>query len=184
LTQCPTNLGTGMRASVMLHLPALSKKGAMRNLSTTVSKLGLTLRGSYGEGSEVSGDIYQLSNQVTLGISEKAALQNLTSIAMQIISQEKQARTLLVKDEDFMDKICRAYGILKSAYKLTSKELTNLLSYVSLGAAEGIIEVPLQKLCTLFIELQPATMNASSQTPLTQAQRDLLRAQKVREALN
>lgn len=184
LTQCPTNLGTGMRASVMLHLPALAKKGAMRNLSTTVSKLGLTLRGSYGEGSEVSGDIYQLSNQVTLGISEKAALQNLTSIAMQIISQEKQARAILVKDEDFMDKICRAHGILKSAYKLTSKELTNLLSYVRLGAAEGIIKVPLEKLCTLFIELQPATMNASAETPLTQAQRDLLRAEKVREALN
>lgn len=184
LTQCPTNLGTGMRASVMLHLPALSKKGAMRNLSITVSKLGLTLRGSYGEGSEVSGDIYQLSNQVTLGISEKAALQNLSSIAMQIISQEKQARALLVKDEDFIDKIYRAYGILKSAYKLTSKELTDLLSYVRLGASEKLIDVPLEKLCTLFIELQPATMNAESDTALTQSQRDLLRAEKVREALN
>ena len=184
LTQCPTNLGTGMRASVMLHLPALSKKGAMRGLSTTVSKLGLTLRGSYGEGSEVSGDIYQLSNQVTLGISESAAIQNLSSIAMQIIAQEKQARALLVKDEDFLDKIYRAYGILKSAYKLTSRELTNLLSYVRLGASEGILSVPLEKLCTLFIELQPATMNALSDEPLSQSQRDLLRAERVREALN
>lgn len=183
LTQCPTNLGTGMRASVMLHLPALSKKGAMRGLSTTVSKLGLTLRGSYGEGSEVSGDIYQLSNQVTLGISEGAAIQNLSSIAMQIIAQEKQARALLVKDEDFMDKIYRAYGILKSAYKLTSRELTNLLSYVRLGAAEGILNVPLEILSSLFIELQPATMNAESEAPLSQSQRDILRAERVREAL-
>ena len=151
LTQCPTNLGTGMRASVMLHLPALSKKGAMRGLSTTVSKLGLTLRGSYGEGGETSGDIYQLSNQVTLGISESAAIQNLSSIAMQIIAQEKQARAILVKDEDFMDKIYRAYGILKSAYKLTSRELTNLLSYVRLGAAQGILNVPLETLSSLFI---------------------------------
>ena len=184
LTQCPTNLGTGMRASVMLHLPALSKKGAMRGLSTTVSKLGLTLRGSYGEGSEVSGDIYQLSNQVTLGISESAAIQNLSSIAMQIIAQEKQARAVLVKDEDFMDKIYRAYGILKSAYKLTSRELTNLLSYVRLGAAQGILNVPLETLSSLFIELQPATMNAQSEAPLSQSQRDIKRAEKVREALN
>ena len=184
LTQCPTNLGTGMRASVMLHLPALSKKGAMRGLSSTVSKLGLTLRGSYGEGSEVSGDIYQLSNQVTLGISESAAIQNLSSIAMQIIAQEKQARALLVKDEDFMDKIYRAYGILKSAYKLTSRELTNLISYVRLGASEGILNVPLETLSALFIELQPATMNAQSEAPLSQSQRDLLRAERVREALN
>lgn len=183
LTQCPTNLGTGMRASVMLHLPALSKKGAMRGLSTTVSKLGLTLRSSYGDGSEVGSDIYQLSNQVTLGINETAAIQNLSSIAMQIIAQEKQARAILVKDEDFIDKIYRAYGILKSAYKLTSRELTNLLSYVRLGASEGILDVPLEKLCTLFIELQPATMNAENEAPLSQSQRDLLRAERVREAL-
>ena len=184
LTQCPTNLGTGMRASVMLHLPALSKKGAMRGLSTTVSKLGLTLRGSYGEGGESSGDIYQLSNQVTLGISESAAIQNLSSIAMQIIAQEKQARAVLVKDEDFMDKIYRAYGILKSAYKLTSRELIGLLSYVRLGASEGILNVPLETLSALFIELQPATMNAQSEESLSQSQRDIKRAERVRESLN
>ncbi len=183
LTQCPTDLGTGMRASVLLHLPALSKKGAMRNLTATVAKLGLTLRGSYGEDGEVLGDIYQLSNQVTLGISEKAALQNLNSIALQIVTQEKQARALLVKDEDFMDKIFRAYGILKSAYKLTSKELTNLISYVRLGTTEGLFDIPVEKLSALMIELQPATMNTQSQTPLTRSQRDIKRAEAVREAL-
>ncbi|MBR5438250.1 MAG: protein arginine kinase [Clostridia bacterium] len=183
LTQCPTDLGTGMRASVLLHLPALSRKGAVRNLTTTVAKLGLTLRGSYGEDGEILGDIYQLSNQVTLGISEKAALQNLNSIALQIVTQEKQARSVLVKDEDFMDKIFRAYGILKSAYKLTSKELTNLISYVRLGAAEGLFDIPVEKLSTLMTELQPATMNTQSETPLTRSQRDIRRAEKVREAL-
>ncbi len=184
LTQCPTNLGTGMRASVMLHLPALRKKGAMRSLSATVAKLGLTLRGSYGEGSEISGDIYQLSNQVTLGISEKAALQNLTSIAMQIVSQEKQARASLIKDEDFIDKIYRSWGILRSAYKLTSQELTNLISYVRMGAAEGIIDVPAEKLTQMFIELQPATINVAEGKSLSQSERDILRAEKVRKELS
>ncbi len=184
LTQCPTNLGTGMRASVMLHLPALTKKGAMRRLSTTVAKLGLTLRGTFGEGSEGVGSIYQLSNQVTLGISESAALQNLSSIAMQIVTQEKQARALLVKDEDFIDKIYRSWGILRSAYKLTSQELTNLISYVTVGACEGIIDVPTDKLIAAVIELQPASLNVAEGQKLSQSQRDILRAQKVRELLN
>ena len=183
LTQCPTNIGTALRASVMLHLPALNKKGAMQRLSTTVAKLGLTLRGSYGEGSEVSGDIYQLSNQVTLGISEEAAIKNLNSIAMQIITQEKQARALLIKDEDYLDRIYRAYGILKSADKLTSKELINLISYVRVGVSEGILDIPAEKLRELTVLLQPATLNALSGKTLTQAERDILRSQKVREEL-
>ena len=183
LTQCPTNIGTALRASVMLHLPALSKKGAMQKLSTTVAKLGLTLRGSYGEGSEISGDIYQLSNQVTLGISEEAAIKNLNSIAMQIIAQEEQTRALLIKDEDYVDRIYRAYGILKSAYKLTSKELMNLISYVRVGVSEGILDIPTEKLRSLTVLLQPATLNASCGKILSQTERDILRSQKVREEL-
>ena len=183
LTQCPTNIGTALRASVMLHLPALSKKGSMQRLSTTVAKLGLTLRGSYGEGNEISGDIYQLSNQVTLGISEEAAIKNLNSIALQIIAQEKQTRALLIKDEDYLDRIYRAYGILKSAYKLTSKELMNLISYVRVGASEGILDIPTEKLRSLTVLLQPATLNANSDKVLTQTERDILRSQKVREEL-
>ena len=96
LTQCPTNLGTGLRASVMLHLPALARGGAMPRLANTVAKLGLILRGAYGEGSKPIGDIYQLSNQVTLGISEQAAIRNLESIAGQIIAQETAARETLL----------------------------------------------------------------------------------------
>ena len=183
LTQCPTNIGTALRASVMLHLPALSKKGAMQRLSTTVAKLGLTLRGSYGEGSENSADIYQLSNQVTLGISEEAAIKNLNSIAIQIITQEKQARAILIKDEDYLDKIYRACGILRSAYKLTSKELMNLISYVRVGVSEGVLDIPAEKLRALTVLLQPATLNTSEGKMLTQTERDVLRSQKVREEL-
>lgn len=184
LTQCPTNLGTAMRASVMLHLPALTKKGAMQRLASTVAKLGLTLRGTYGEGSEITGDIYQLSNQVTLGISEESAIKNLSSITTQIISQEKQARAALVKDDDYIDNIYRALGILKSAYKLTSKELIRLISFVRVGASESVIEIPKEKLSALMVELQSATMNVSNGKVLTQNERDVLRAKAVREALS
>ena len=94
LTQCPTNLGTAMRASVMLHLPALRRSGQLSVLSSTISKLGLSLRGAYGEGRESRGDIYQLSNQITLGITEQAAIENLQSITRQLVTQERAAAVL------------------------------------------------------------------------------------------
>lgn len=183
LTQCPTNLGTGMRASVMLHLPALVRKGAMRRLSSTVSKLGLTLRGAYSEGVEAVGDIFQLSNQVTLGISEEAALRNLGSIAMQIITEEKQARASIVNDSEFIDRIYRANGILRSAYKLSSKELVGLTSLVLLGAEEKIIDAPMEKLASMNILLMPATLRMTEGESLSRDERDILRAKKIREVL-
>lgn len=183
LTQCPTNLGTGMRASVMLHLPTLGRSSAMSRLATTVAKLGLTLRGAYGEGSEPIGDIYQLSNQVTLGISEKAAIQNLKSITQQIVTQEKQAREALLKDDLFIDKIWRAYGILKNAHMISCNEFTNLVSLVRLGASAGIINVELSTLSRLLIEMQPATINANAGKAYSSAQRDVLRAKSIKEAL-
>lgn len=183
LTQCPTNLGTGMRASVMLHLPALVRKGAMRRLSSTVAKLGLTLRGAYSEGVEAAGDIFQLSNQVTLGISEQAALQNLGSIALQIYEQEKQARAAVISDSEFIDRIYRSKGILQSAYKLTSKELVNLTSLVLMGAEEKIIDVPMQELASMNILLMPATLKKSEGENLGRDDRDIVRAKKIRELL-
>lgn len=105
LTQCPTNLGTGLRASVMLHLPALEQTGAAAKLAANVQKLGLTLRGTYGEGSKAQGSLYQLSNQVTLGISEEAAVQNLSGIAQQIIDQERRARKALAEQPNLCDAI-------------------------------------------------------------------------------
>ena len=183
LTQCPTNLGTGMRASVMLHLPALVRKGAMRRLSSTVAKLGLTLRGAYSEGVEAAGDIFQLSNQVTLGISEQAALQNLGSIALQIIKEEKQARAAVIADSEFIDRIYRSKGILQSAYKLNSKELVNLTSLVLLGAEEKIIDVPMEKLASMNILLMPATLKKAEGKNLSRDERDIIRAKRIREVL-
>lgn len=183
LTQCPTNLGTGLRASVMLHLPALSRSGAMPRLASTVAKLGLTLRGAYGEGSQPVGDIFQLSNQVTLGISEKAAIQNLNSIAMQITQQEKQARASMLKDDKVIDKIWRAYGILTSAHMMSCNEFTDLVSLVRLGAAQGIIDIPLDTLSRLLIEMQPATINVLEGKNLTPSERDVIRAKTVKETL-
>lgn len=183
LTQCPTNLGTGMRASVMLHLPALVRKGAMRRLSSTVAKLGLTLRGAYSEGVEAAGDIFQLSNQVTLGISEEAALQNLGSIALQIITEEKQARAAVIKDSEFIDRIYRSKGILQSAYKLSSKELIGLTSLVLLGAEQKIIDVPMEKLASMNILLMPATLKKAEGEGLSRDERDIVRAKRIRELL-
>lgn len=183
LTQCPTNLGTGMRASVMLHLPALSSKGAVSRLASTVAKLGLTLRGTYGEGSEPIGDIYQLSNQVTLGISEKAAIKNLQSITGQIIAQEKQARKEILSDNRVIDKIYRAFGILQTAHMLSWGEFTSLVSLVRLGAFGKLIDVETTELSRLLIEMQPATINAREGRALSAAERDVIRAEEVRNAL-
>lgn len=183
LTQCPTNLGTGMRASVMLHLPALASKSAVSRLSSTVAKLGLTLRGTYGEGSEPIGDIYQLSNQVTLGISETAAIKNLQSITDQIIAQEKQARKELLSDPRVIDKIYRAFGILQTAHMLSWGEFSSLVSLVRLGAAGGLINVACEELSRLLIEMQPATVNAHEGKALSASERDVIRASAVREAL-
>lgn len=183
LTQCPTNLGTGLRASVMLHLPAISRKGTLPQLASTVAKLGLTLRGAYGEGSQPVGDIFQLSNQVTLGISEEAAIRNLNSIALQITQQEKQLREALLKDDVFIDKIWRAYGILKSAHMLSCSEFTDLVSLVRLGAAQGILNIPLETLSRLLVEMQPATINAVQNRNCSPTERDVIRAKTVKEAL-
>ena len=183
LTQCPTNLGTALRASVMLHLPALSHSGLMPRLSSTIAKLGLTLRGTFGEGSKIVGELYQLSNQVTLGISEQAAIQNLDAIARQIMEQEESARETLRQDNVFIDRIYRAWGVLGSAYMLSCSECTDLLSLVRLGAALGILDLPLDTLTKLLTVIQPATLSVSQGRDLPAAQRDVLRAQKVKEAL-
>ncbi len=183
LTQCPTNLGTGMRASVMMHLPALSKCSQMSKLASTVSKLGLTIRGTYGEGSNPKGDIFQLSNQVSLGISERAALDNLKAITMQIATQERSAGEEFVKNVNVMDRITRAYGILSSARLLSTDEMLELFSWVRLGAIYGIIEADISKLNELTETMQAATLSCEAGKDLTSDQRDEIRAKAVREKL-
>ncbi len=183
LTQCPTNLGTAMRASVMLHLPALTRCGQISRLANTVSKLGLTIRGAYGEGSHPGGDIYQISNQITLGITEETAIANLKSIVLQLVAQERAAAAEMIKNPVEEDKIYRALGVLRNARLLSTDEFMELISVVRLGAARGVLETNLEKINELIVSMQPATvsvMNANADSP---AQRDAVRAAAVRAAL-
>ena len=184
LTSCPTNLGTGMRASVMLHLPALREIGQINNLARTVGKLGLTLRGAYGENTSAAADFYQLSNQVTLGISEKNAMDNLKAIAMQIVSQERKAREELKENDNFQDKIYRAMGILKYARKINSKEFMNLISLVRLGVSQGLFDIKYEIIGELIAKMQPATLMAEANAELDVDLRDKLRAKLIREKLD
>ena len=185
LTQCPTNLGTGMRASVLLHLPALTACGQMSSISSTVSKLGLTVCGSYGEGSVPMGDIYCLSNQVTLGISEKAAIENLENITKQLVSQERQARERLAKSIDIQDSVSRSLGLLKSAMVMTHDEALKLLSNVRFGILSGQIkDVTADVVDSLMEKIEPATLMVNSGKNLSAQERDIERAKILREALS
>ncbi len=184
LTQCPTNLGTGMRASVMLHLPALTMNGQIHKLINTISKLGLTFRGAFGEGTKATGDMYQLSNQITLGISEEFAIKNLKAITLQLCANERAAREELLKSIDTEDAIFRAYGTLKWARLLSTQELMDNLSLVRLGSVAGKISVPIETLNELMISMQPASINVLAAQKLDEKERDTIRATKVRNRLS
>lgn len=183
LTQCPTNLGTAMRASVMLHLPALTATGKISGIASTVSKLGLTIRGAYGEGSSARGCIYQMSNRITLGITEQAALDNLSAITLQIAAQERAAQSLLLRNPAEEDKVFRAAGILKNARLLSGDEFMELISLVRMGTARGVFDFPLEKINELIVNMQPATINAAHGKNLEPSERDAIRAKGVREVL-
>ena len=182
LTQCPTNLGTGLRASVMLHLPGLTESGAMPRIASNLSKLGLTIRGTYGEGSKSIGALYQLSNQITLGLSENEAIENLRSITVQLMEEERKARAQMSEEIAWQDKIDRAAGVLKSARVLSSSEFMELLSYIRLGLSTGVQQgVTTQELNALMVNAQPATLMARAGKQLDETQRDVLRADMARE---
>ena len=184
LTQCPSNLGTGMRASVMLHLPALQEKNIVQQLAATVSKLGLTIRGMYGEGSKVQGAMYQLSNQVTLGITEREAIDNLKAICEQIIKEERHWREALAKTPQTQDRIYRSLGILKHARLLSGKEFMSLISHVRMGVSSGLIEeITAEQISALLVDAQPAMLMKRTGRELQADERDALRAQLVRERL-
>lgn len=182
LTQCPTNLGTGLRASVMLHLPGLTESGTMPRIASNLSKLGLTIRGTYGEGSKSIGALYQLSNQITLGLSENEAIENLRSITVQLMEEERKARAQMSEEIAWQDKIDRAAGVLKSARVLSSSEFMELLSYIRLGLSTGVLQgVTTQELNALMVNAQPATLMARAGKQLDETQRDVLRADMARE---
>lgn len=183
LTRFPTEVGTAMRASVLLHLPALARNWEIARLSSTVEKLGLSLRGPYGEVDAANGDIYRLSNRLTMGLSEKTALENLRSVTLQIATRERAAREVLEKDVAYMDKIYRAYGVLSTARVLTSAEMAELLSAVRLGAVGGYIPVKPETVNELSVLLQPATLNVELGGGSNSAIRDAKRAEHIRAVL-
>lgn len=180
LTACPTNTGTGMRASVMMHLPALTVTNNMGRIISSASKLGLTVRGLYGEGSKAYGNLYQVSNQVTLGVSEEETIQSLENIVSQIEKHEKEAREKLKDNEEFADKLWRSYGTLKYARIVSSAEAKALISDVILGKNMGIIDTEEKMpLIALMVETEPALiMNGEK---LTAAMRDKKRGTLLRE---
>ncbi len=184
LTQCPTNIGTGMRASLMLHLPGLQESGAMGKIAASLSKLGLAIRGLYGEGSDPVGAIYQLSNQVTLGITEQEAVRNLQDIAGQLVLQERSAREKLSENIQVLDEIYRSYGILMYAKLVSNSECMKLLSNVRFGVEMGCFEVDFETINRLIIEIQPATLMKNIGKKLTPGERDHIRAKLVRTALS
>jgi protein arginine kinase len=186
LTACPTNVGTGMRASAMLHLPGLVLSELINQVIQAVSKIGLAVRGLYGEGTEAMGNLFQISNQTTLGDKEEDIINRLTKVVETIIGKEHDARQVLIqkKSNTLWDQIGRAYGVLTYAHAMTSKEALNLLSIIKLGVDLGAFpedrRLPIDE---LFIDTQPAHLQKSSQQKLNAEERDHLRAQIIRERL-
>lgn len=187
LTHCPTNLGTGMRASVMMFLPALTMAGRIRELSDQLSKIGLVMRGMYGEGTAAQGSLYQISNQITLGITEEDTLKKLADVIGQIKNSELSLRKLIneEKNPDLVDRICRAEGTLRYAFMLSSTEFISLYSDLRLGVALGLVhDISLETLDSLLVSLLPATLILSeSEPPKTEKARDILRAKRIKEVL-
>ena len=187
LTHCPTNLGTAMRASVMMFLPALTMAGKIDSLAKGLSKIGLTMRGFYGEGTDAQGCIYQISNQITLGITEEDTLKKLADVVKQITENENELRALITpeKNPQIVDKICRAEGILRHAYMLSSREFLSYYSDVRLGLALGIVHgIEYQTLDSLLVEMMPYSLALSeNKQVMSDRERDILRAGRVKKAL-
>jgi protein arginine kinase len=188
LTACPTNLGTGIRVSVMLHLPALKMTGHIDKFFNATRDMDLAVRGLFGEGTEAMGDFYQISNQVSLGISEEEIISDFTrTIVPKIVEYEIAARKhLLSKEDDILnDKIYRALGVLRNAYLISSQEALLLLSHVRMGVNMNRLEgISIPTINELFQLTQPAHLQLNNGRILDPTQRDVLRAQIIREHLN
>lgn len=186
LTACPTNTGTAMRGSVMLHLPALVMTKQINKVLAAISKLSFASRGFYGEGTQASGNFYQISNQVSMGHSEEDVLQNINGLIRQVIEQEEQARqALLVQNKPMVeDKVFRSCGVLKNAHIISSQETVELLSMVRLGIDLEIIkDVSRNVINDLFIMIQPAHLQKIEGKKLSAAERDTKRASLIREKI-
>ncbi len=186
LTACPTNLGTGIRVSAMLHLPGLVLAEQINPIIQSVNKLGLAVRGLYGEGTEALGNVFQVSNQMTLGETETMIVERLEKVLAQIIEHEENARQTLLekKPKVVFNHIGRAYGILANAHSISSKETMNLLSFMRLGVDLELFPGAERSLVDeLFILTQPAHLQKQFSDKLSAEERDLLRADMVRDRL-
>lgn len=185
LTHCPTNLGTGLRVSVMLHLPALAANGRLKALMNAAGRLGLAIRGYYGEGSREAGDLYQISNRITLGYTEKELCDNLNETVAQIIAEERAARKELL-DADRLrleDKVCRAHALLSSARLISADEAMGLLSDERLGISLKLLDGDIETINALISEIQPATLCLNAAISAGAQERDETRATLLRKRL-
>ena len=185
LTACPSNMGTGLRASVMLHLPALSKTKNTRKILEAISNFGISIRGVYGENTESSGDMYQISNKQTLGISEKEIIENLNVIAEKVIEQERNARKILAKDDiELEDMVYRSYGVLSNCRKISSEETRELLSNIKLGTDLGILkELTDLKVKKLYLFTKPANLQKYLGEQYEAIERDIKRAEVIKQII-
>ncbi|HUQ72617.1 MAG TPA: protein arginine kinase [Planctomycetaceae bacterium] len=186
LTACPTNVGTGIRVSVLLHLPALVITKEIQKVFQALQKIGLAVRGLYGEGSQAMGDFYQVSNQATLGKSEPQIIKTIQDVIPTILSYERRARTALLQDnrQGLHDQVSRAYGNLKHAQTISSEETMHLLSSVRLGInLELIDDLDIQTVNQLFIQTQPAHLQKLQHERLETPQRNVVRAKYIRSRL-
>jgi protein arginine kinase len=184
LTSCPTNVGTGIRASVMIHLPALVLTQQISRILSAITQVGLAVRGLYGEGSEAIGNLFQISNQITLGQSEQEIIDNLYGVVRQIIEHERAAREKLRVETKakLVDRVSRSFGIMSYAAIMDSKESAQRLSDVRLGIDLGIIKnVPIQVINELSVMTQPGFLQQFAGEKLTAEERDVRRAQLIRE---
>ncbi len=187
LTSCPTNVGTGLRASVMLHLPCITMTGHINSIMLAISKLGLTVRGLYGEGSKVYGHLFQISNQVTLGESEEDIIKKLNKVVRQIISRERSYRAYMMDYNiiTLKDRIFRSLGILKYSRIISSSESMNHLSNIKLGIDLGLIwGMESKSILKIMMAIQPANIQKHHKDQLTQEERHVMRADFLRENLS
>jgi len=187
LTACPTNTGTGMRGSVMLHLPALVMTRNIDRVLAAIAKLSFTTRGLYGEGTQATGNFFQISNQVSLGHSEEGIIENINGLIRQIIEQENQAREVMLSKNKaaLEDRINRSFGILKSARIISSQETIELLSMLRLGSDIGLIkDINRCSINELFIITQPAHLQKIENKKLSSQERDIKRAELIRQKLH
>jgi protein arginine kinase len=187
LTACPTNVGTGLRISVMLHLPALVYSKEIEKVFNAAAKMKLAIRGFYGEGTSYLGDFFQVSNQVTLGRSPEKLLNDVSKVLPKLVEQEREVRRAILKEQGkgLEDRIFRAFGVLAYARRINSQEALDLLSQVRLGVCLGILQGPELKVVNeLLVMSQPAHIQVLEKRDLKEEERDLVRARYIRQRLS